>query len=78
MPDRANPGWSVVLKKEARAKRIASTGVEHCLGQEESSADRDVFTAMEGDRREASDENDIVEDTHARRTGGRIANRVMH
>jgi hypothetical protein len=58
--DKANPGWSVVLKKEARGARISSTGVELALGQEESSGDRDVFTTMEGDRREAGDENDVA------------------
>ena len=57
--DKTEPGWSVVLQKEARGRRITSQGEEHYLGQEESSADRDVFTAMEGDRGEAGDENDI-------------------
>ena len=48
-----------MLQKEARGRRISSRGVEHYLGQEESSADRDVFTAMEGDRGESADENDV-------------------
>jgi hypothetical protein len=58
--DKAHHGWSVVLKKEARGRRVSSTGLEHCLGQEESRGDRDVFTSMEGERREAGDENEIV------------------
>jgi hypothetical protein len=65
--DKANPGWSVVLQKEARGRRITSMGVENCLGQEESAGDRDVFTIMEGERREAGDENDVVQGT---RPGG--------
>lgn len=59
--DKAHPGWSVVLKKEARGRRVSSTEVEHSIGQEESSGDRDVFTSMEGDRREAGDENDVAD-----------------
>ena len=70
MADKANPGWCVVLQKEARGMRICSTGVEHCLGLEESSADREVFTQMEGERREAGDENDIVDVAHPG-SGGR-------
>lgn len=61
--DKTDPGWSVVLQKEARGRRISSMGVEHFLGQEESSADRDVFTNMEGDRGEAGDENDVDDGT---------------
>lgn len=41
--DNAMPGWSVVLKKEARGMRITSTGMEHCLGAEESSGDMDIY-----------------------------------
>lgn len=69
--DKANPGWSVVLQKEARGRRVSSTEVEYSLGQEESSGDRDVFTSMEGDRREAGDENDVVDGTHPGRRRGR-------
>lgn len=73
VPDKANPGWSVVLQKEARGKRITPTGVELSLGQEESSADRDVFTVMDGERREAGDENDVVDSRHTRRRTNRTA-----
>lgn len=61
VPDKVHPGWSVVLQKEARGRRITSTGVDLILGQEESSGDRDVFTVMEGERTEEADENDIVD-----------------
>lgn len=61
MPDKVHPGWSVVLQKEARGRRITSTGVDLILGQEESSGDWDVFTVMEGERTEEADENDIVD-----------------
>lgn len=32
--DKSMPGWCVVLKKEARGRRITSTEEEHGLGQE--------------------------------------------
>ena len=63
--DKANPGWSVVLQKEARGRRIQSTEEDLCIGQEESSGDRDVFTAMEGDMQEDVDENDVFDAPHA-------------
>ena len=44
--DKAMPGWCVVLKKDARGRRISPTGFEHYLGQEESSGDRCVFAGM--------------------------------
>lgn len=65
--DKANPGWSVVLQKEARGRRIISKEDEHCLGQEESSGDRDVFTALVGERQEAGDENESMNGTQPRR-----------
>lgn len=55
------PGWSVVLKKEARGRRITSSGVEHGLGQEESSGDRPILPAMEMERGEAGDDNIAVD-----------------
>lgn len=72
MPDKANPGWSVVVKKEARGRRIGCSEDEHCLGQEESSGDREVFTAMEGDRREAGDENCVMQPVARTREGIRL------
>lgn len=71
MPDKSSPGWSVVLQKEARGRRISSIELELCLGQEESTADRDVFTMMHGERREAGDENEVGFGTHPRRRGRR-------
>jgi hypothetical protein len=67
VPDKAMPGWSVVLLKEARGRRITSDGVEQSLGQEESSADRDVFAAMDEERLEGEDKNVHVDATEPRR-----------
>jgi hypothetical protein len=55
--DKANLGWSVVLQKEARGRRINCTEEDLCIGQEESAANRDVFTTMGADRQEHGDEN---------------------
>ena len=41
------PGWSVVLKKESRSRRINSTKEDHGLGQEGSSGDLHAFTNVE-------------------------------
>lgn len=65
MADKENPGWSVVLQKEARGRRVNCTEEDLRIGQEESSGDRDAFTAMEGDRREHGDENDVVDAARA-------------
>ena len=51
MDDKSQPGWCVVLKKEARGRRINATEDEHVLGQEESSGDRTAFPEMEEGRR---------------------------
>ena len=61
VPDKAMPGWSVVLLKEARGRRITSHGVEQSLGQEESRGDHDVFAAIDRERREGGGENDHVD-----------------
>lgn len=45
--DKSMPGWSVVMKKETRSRRIGSTEVEQALGQEGSSDDVQVLTDME-------------------------------
>ena len=47
--------------KEAKERRITSTGMEHCLGQEESSGDTNVFSRMEGERKEGGDDNNFVD-----------------
>ena len=55
MDDPVTPGWSVVLKKEARGKRIHSTELDHVLGQEESHGDREVLSEMSAERGESGD-----------------------
>jgi hypothetical protein len=72
VPDKANPGWSVVVKKEARGRRLGCSEVEYYLGQEEYRGDRDVFTEMQGERREAGDENCVVETVARTREGIRL------
>ena len=67
------PGWSVVLKKEARGKRITPTETEHCLGVEESSGDMDLFTPMQRERMQSVDQDNVSPNSrtplpwHARR-----------
>jgi hypothetical protein len=63
VPDKANPGWSVVVQKEARGLRIKSTEEDLCIGQEESTADRYVFPATGGDRRVHANENENFDAT---------------
>jgi hypothetical protein len=41
------PGWSVVLKKEARGRRMNPTEEEHSLGQEGSRDDLQVLANIE-------------------------------
>lgn len=45
--DKSMSGWSVVMKKETRSRRISSTEMEHALGQEGSSDDVQVLRDME-------------------------------
>lgn len=45
------PEWSVVLKKEARGRRITSTEEDHGLGQEGSTDDIRVLTNLESQKR---------------------------
>lgn len=45
--DKAMPGWSVVLKKKTRSRRINSTEDEHGLGQDGGRDDMQVFTNMD-------------------------------
>lgn len=63
------PRWSVVLKKEASGRRISSTGLEDCLGQEESNDNRYVFPRMQGQQREGGDDNDELASTRRAQTG---------
>ena len=41
------PGWYVVLKKDARGRRIHSNEEEHSLGQETAGDDIRVLSTME-------------------------------
>lgn len=59
------PGWSVVLKKEARGRRITSTETEHCLGQEESSGDMDLLPGMQRERMQSEDRDDVLQNNRA-------------
>ena len=67
--DKAMPGWSVVVKNEARGRRITCTEMEHCLGQEESSGDRDIFPGVQMQRMQAGEENNVVSSSRTERTG---------
>lgn len=49
--DKTMPGWVVVLKVEARGKRINSTDKDHGLGMEASRDDLQVLTNMESESR---------------------------
>jgi hypothetical protein len=68
--DKAMPGWSVVLKKETRSRRILSTEEEHALGQEGSSDDMQVLASAES-HRGVPRENVAVDEDPARPTNGR-------
>jgi hypothetical protein len=71
--DKAMPGWSVVLKKETRSRRMNSTEDEHGLGQEGCSDDLQVIADMElqisGSRDNiGGDEAGFVQNSGRRRT----------
>lgn len=44
--DKSMPGWCVILKKEARGRRMTPADMELNLGQEESSGDQHALTEM--------------------------------
>ena len=44
--DKCMPGWSVVLAKEARGRRVCSHGTDHGLGQEQNSGDLEAYADM--------------------------------
>ena len=54
--DKAMTGWSVVVKKEARGRRIDSTEEEHGLGQEASRDDLQVLSNMPSQERGPTDD----------------------
>ena len=51
------PGWSVVLKKETRSRRITSTEDERGLNEEVCSDDLQVFLNMDSHGPGPSDNN---------------------
>lgn len=55
--DKAMPIWSIVLKKEARGRRICLDETDNALGQEESSGDMDTYSDM---GRGGSSEDNVV------------------
>lgn len=69
--DKAMPGWSVVLKKESRSRRMNCTEEEHALGQEGSREDLQVFADSGSQRRAAGDSNASVEAAVQQRNGRR-------
>ena len=74
--DKAMPGWSVVLKKEARGRRIGSTEEEHGLGQEASIDDLLVLLNSPSQGREATD--DVVWDESDMRPSKRQRPNIHH
>ena len=50
--DKDMPGWSVVLAKEARGRRVCLHGSDHALGQEPSNGDLEAYSNMRGMARE--------------------------
>lgn len=69
--DKSMPGWCVVVKKEARGRRIHSTELEHILGQEESSGDRHAFPEAEDLRGYTRDESSSGQSLEQQRTARR-------
>lgn len=68
------PGWSVVLKKESRSRRINSMEDDHSLGQEGSDDDLNVFANMESPNL-ARGEELAGDERNVRQTSGRRRNR---
>lgn len=65
------PGWSVVLKKETRSRRISSTEEEHGLNEEVCSNDLHAFMNMEQQRTGLGDNIGGVEAAVGQSTGRR-------
>ena len=68
--EKSMPGWSVVMKKENRSRRMCSTDVEQALGQEGSSDDVQVLTDMEVQVTALRD-NNAADELYAQQTIGR-------
>jgi hypothetical protein len=64
------PGWSVVMKKESRSRRILSTEEDNALGQEASTDDMQVITNIEPQRGGCRD-NVPVDEGSTQQTNGR-------
>jgi hypothetical protein len=71
--DKAMTGWSVVMQKESRNKRVNCTEEEHGLGQEVCSDDLQMFMNMELHRRETVD-NIAGDEVNVRQSSGRRRN----
>jgi hypothetical protein len=68
--DKSMPGWSVVVKKEARGRRINAEDDDHCLGQEAYMEDLQVLQNTEleeGGRGEGIGSNEAGEPRGNRR-----------
>ena len=73
--DKAMPGWSVVMKKESRSRRINSMEDEHGLGTEGSRDDLEVITNMQSQRLGPSSNSNAVAEIAVRPSNGRRRNR---
>jgi hypothetical protein len=72
--DKAMPGWSVVMKKETRSRRILSTQEDNALGQEASTDDMQVMTNFEP-QRVGWRENVAVDEVSTQQANGRRRSR---
>jgi hypothetical protein len=75
--DKSMPGWSVVMKKETRSRRISPTEVEQALGQEGSSDDVQMLTDMELQMTALRD-NTAADEPYAQQSTGRRRSRNDH
>lgn len=64
------PGWSVVLKKEPRSRRISSIEDEHGLNEEVCSDDLQLFLNMDPHGSGSSD-NNADDEAGMRQSNGR-------
>lgn len=48
MNDKGMPGWSVVLAKESRGRRVCTHDIDAALGQEQSNGDLQAYSDMRG------------------------------
>lgn len=69
--DKAMPGWSVVLKKETRSRRMTCMEEELGLGQEGSRDDLQVLANMELQRSAARVDDAVTGESVPERNGRR-------